>query len=77
MFTSKLPLSALMLASLLASGVASAVPHPQPGRAEALDLRSVMRSLDAGIDTGLAGHSANAKAAEPWSFQPMNTQSAE
>lgn len=77
MFTSKLPLSALMLASLLISGVASAVPHPQAGRAEAIDFRSVMQSLDACVDTGLAGQSATAKAAEPWSFQPMNTQSAE
>jgi len=46
MFASKPLLTAFMLVSLLASGVASALPHPQAGHAKSIDLQSVVRSLD-------------------------------
>ena len=56
MIASKQLLTALALASLLASGAASAVPHPQAGQPQPIDFRSVLPGSDecTGCDKDLA-----------------------
>ena len=46
MIASKQLLTALALASSLASGTASAVPHPQAGQPQPIDFRSVLPGSD-------------------------------
>jgi hypothetical protein len=55
-----LPASALAL--LLASGAASAVPHPQPGQAGSIDFNTVVRGLDDCISGGATANDTKFRA---------------
>lgn len=69
MTTTKQLLSAFALTLLFVSGVANAVPHPQPGHANPIDFRSVVPGLDDRLDEGIV---VRAKAAPAGNVQSVD-----